>query len=1154
MPKVFGWAKKLSGHSSKSSKRDSDSESTSSSATQSPEKKPKASDGDGFVRNPTSENSQNVDKKSLPTKRPSFIRRLSPEKRYSTDSSKLSPENGLAPDKKGGLEKRHNSDRRTSPEKRPSGFAQRFASFRISKLDKSSKAKRKSPEPELSESTEVLEQNSETELRQDNAPLTCTGASSPVTAKENVITGAVSDSGNLAAKETSTNPDRISTLDQKNNSSNEPDLNNDLPIIRSHNDQNSNDSSVIERNINPRTSRVPARQSISEKLYGEVIKEFDKIRTTKPRVPKIESEVSTSDDSPRSASVKSAKLDSDNTEQCPNQHADDKIANSRFTVCAVCEIGDEKSDSGDSDKKDLVPAPENAKEQSCISEHPPEATKSTNEDTAEDLKASGAFPSGGSIPLPIDFKDRAPLASDDFSFIDDEEPTEISENELDTETCESNTDVKIESEKNEGDLTPDSFQASSETHETTTEEDHVITEELSASSNCQEMPSPASGEHDLLSSEDLSHDKSVSPVEEVKESESSISCDGQNINHLIAEPYSNGSESLESRPNQSVEQEDNGDIHSPELSVNGECNKIVSEERLSFSEDSKDNHENIPKGTSTAQDDTVNTDADDEELATSSSCKINGNGELTTSSNPQLDEDEKKSENVDSSPSNNSFASEEMKAENGVTFKDEMLALLDKTFLGGNADSLAETEGETKQENNNDGSPSKTVNVLTETEPKIDSPLDGGPYDSKLTLQEVESQSSYENDSESASECKVDSNKVARENLDISVPERKISMPAPRTCAYNSDRQTDDNSSFDESYEESYKEGRGSSLPSSPLAPRRKKKPHPVPAARTFYTLGSKSSLSSISGSATPDCQDQRSGSCNTPPPRPPAPSMSPDKPPIRKRSSTVPCKTSETSDFSSTRAKAVCSSNGESSAAKMVSTDSTIDTSSDSKSLNPFESDDDEETSSTKDEPKVDTQSYKSSKDPLNPFDSEDDEVEETVKPDHEERKRVLPPAGYNPFDEEDEENEENEAPKTTSKDVPTNPFDEEDEVKAMTPRGSLYQHTFVTPDSSPFRREGTRASLPSSGRILYSKKKRQAPLPPGYGSSGTVSACATPLLPSRTALFRGDSYSSLDRSSLRKSSATSYSTLSLTSPKKTPPPRPPPPKARAISLAQLK
>lgn len=1152
MPKVFGWAKKLSGHSSKSAKQDSDSESTNSSATQSPEKKPKALDGDSILRNPTSENSQSVDKKSFPTKRPSFIRRLSPEKRYSTDSSKLSPENGLAPDKKGGLEKRHNSDRRTSPEKKPSGFVQRFASFRISKLDKSSKSKRKSPEPELSESTEVLEKNNENELHQDNAPAACTDVSSSVTAKENVSTGAVSDSGNLAAKEKSTVPDRISTLDQKNNSSNEPDLNNDLPIIRSHNDQNSNDTVVMERNINPRTSRGPVRQSISEKLYGEVIKEFDKIRTTKPRVTKIESEVSTSGDSPQSALVKSAKLDSDNTEQCPSQHADDKIANSRFTVCAVCEIGDEKSDSSDSDKRDLAPAPEHAKEQSRISEHPPEATKPTNEDTTEDLRASGAFPSGSFIPLPIDFKDRAPLASDDFSFIDDDEPTEILGDELNTETCENNTDVKLGSEKSEGDLTPDSFQASSETHETTTEENHVITDELSASSNCQEMPSPPSGEHGL-SSEDLSLDKSVSPVEEVKESESSISCDDQNINYLIAEPYSNGSESLESRPNQSVESEDNGDIHSPEFSVNGEFKEIVSEERDSFSEDSKDNHESIPKETSTPQDDTVNEDVDEEDLTTSS-CKSNGNGELITSSNPQLDEDEMKPKDADSSPSNNSFASEEMKVENGVTFKDEMLALLDKTFLGSTVDSVAETEGEIIQKNNNDGSPSKTVNGLTETEPKIESPLDGGPYDSKLTIQEVESQSSYENDSESASECKIDSNKVARENLDSPVPERKISMPAPRTCVYNSDRQTDDNSSFDESYEESYKEGRGSSLPSSPLVPRRKKKPHPVPAARTFYTLGSKSSSSSISGSTTPDCKDQRSSSCNAPPARPPAPSVSPDKPPIRKRSSTVPCKTSETSDFSSARASAVCSSNGDSSTAKMASTDSTIDTSSGSKSLNPFESDDDEEASSTKDEPKADTQSYKSSKDPLNPFDSDDDEVEETVKPNNEERKRVLPPAGYNPFDEEDEENEENEAPKTTNRDISRNPFDEKDEERAMTPRGSLYQQTFVTPDSSPFRREGTRASLPSSGRILSSKKKRQAPLPPGYGSSGTVSACATPLLPSRTSLFRGDSYSSLDRSSLRKSSATSYSTLSLTSPKKTPPPRPPPPKARAISLAQLK
>ncbi|XP_068234868.1 dentin sialophosphoprotein-like [Palaemon carinicauda] len=1131
MPKVFGWAKKLSGHSSKSAKHaptpveDSDSENTNSSATQSPEKKPKALESDNSEkcsnsnRSSSSINNQNVDKKSLPTKRPSFIRRLSPEKRSSTDSTKVSPENGQAPDRRGGLEKRHNSDRRASPEKRPSAFAQRFASFRIGKQDKSSKSKSKSPDQVLPE-TEVLEKNNENGVHKHNVPPACTEDSSSVTSKENVKTEVLCDSSNMPPKDTSTAADRISTPDQ-----NEQDLNNDSSIIRSHNDQNSNGALATEKNINPRTSRVPTRQSISEKLYGEVIKEFDKIRTIKPKVAKKEAEASSSDD-----------LSQIELEKRTSDKDTDKIVNSRFTVSAVSESSNGKSDSNSSETRSFLPAQETPKEQSCISEHPSDTTGPVDGNNKRDLKATGTSPEN-SDSLPTGFPDLAPLASAEITLFEDEAQTEVIENEKDPGICKNSTDDNIVVEKNESHLTHDSSHVTSVAHKAG--EDHVVADDLAPTSLATEELVP--------SKEDSLHDSSVNPVEELEECEVSTSNGGQNDDHLISEPCSISTESPVKEPNHSDVSESNEDMDSPEIPMSEESLKTNSEEIQGIIEDSKSNCESTPEEKISSQDSTPNVDIDKEDLAAPPSCETLDNGELITGQNLQLDEEKLKSTDNDSSPLNDSFI--ETKIEDGVTFKDEMLALLDKTFLGNNVDSEAEVNSEITQKNSkSDRSLNETTDNLAETELKIDSSFEGNSFSSKLATEELESQPSCEN----ISEFKAEVSKEATENgLKASAPERKTSMPASLTYVYSNDKRTDDYSSFDESYEESYKEERGSSLPSSPLVPRRKKKPRPVPAARTFYTPGSNSG----SPSAPSDGKDKRSNSCNTPPARPPVPHTSYSLPPVRKRSSTVPCKPSETSNNSVAQANVACSSNGDShSTTKMTSTDCTTNVSSYSKSLNPFDSDEDEETNNAKDDPKVDMQSYKSSKDPLNPFDSDDDEVEDPVKTNVEIRKIDLPPAGYNPFDEEDEENENSGTSETTSKDASKNPFDEHDEDDMNISRDSPYQQSFVTPDSSPFRRESVRASLPNSARILSSKKKRQAPLPPGYGSSGTMSACTTPLLSSRTALFRGDSYSSLDRSCLRKCSATSYSTLSLSSPKKTPPPRPPPPKTRAISLAQLK
>ncbi|XP_066976376.1 serine-rich adhesin for platelets-like [Macrobrachium rosenbergii] len=248
--------------------------------------------------------------------------------------------------------------------------------------------------------------------------------------------------------------------------------------------------------------------------------------------------------------------------------------------------------------------------------------------------------------------------------------------------------------------------------------------------------------------------------------------------------------------------------------------------------------------------------------------------------------------------------------------------------------------------------------------------------------------------------------------------------------------------------------------------------------------------------------------------------------------------------------------------------------------SLNPFDSEEDEEPALMSKMVKVEASSKKPKKEiSLNPFDSEDDDEGKEQEPclqtvPH--TKIPLPPIGYNPFDEDDDEEEENNGKYPSShcnrntlgqksntlvssayqkrnetsscsrkptKPASLNPFDEEDEEEesnVMTApflRISSSQEHQSLPRNSVTFQEASRDSLPNSEIFIKRKKKRHAPLPPGYGSTDGV--------PQRQLMYpRVGSSSSLNETFWRQDTRAFGSTLSLFSSKRKPPPRPPLPK----------
>ncbi|XP_064121156.1 cardiomyopathy-associated protein 5-like [Macrobrachium nipponense] len=251
--------------------------------------------------------------------------------------------------------------------------------------------------------------------------------------------------------------------------------------------------------------------------------------------------------------------------------------------------------------------------------------------------------------------------------------------------------------------------------------------------------------------------------------------------------------------------------------------------------------------------------------------------------------------------------------------------------------------------------------------------------------------------------------------------------------------------------------------------------------------------------------------------------------------------------------------------------------------SLNPFDSEEDEEQALVSKMVKVEASSKKPTKEiSLNPFDSEDDDEGKEQEPflltvPH--TKIPLPPIGYNPFDEDDDEGDStNEkhpsshckrnthgqksntlvpsAYQTSScsrkpvKPISLNPFDEEDEEEESSVMTAPFlrvssQEQQSLPRNSLTFQEASRESLPNSEIFIKRKKKRQAPLPPGYGSPDCSFASATSLVPQRQVMYpRVGSLSSLNETFWRQDTRAFGSTLSLFSSKRKPPPRPPLPK----------
>ncbi|XP_068230339.1 serine-rich adhesin for platelets-like [Palaemon carinicauda] len=390
------------------------------------------------------------------------------------------------------------------------------------------------------------------------------------------------------------------------------------------------------------------------------------------------------------------------------------------------------------------------------------------------------------------------------------------------------------------------------------------------------------------------------------------------------------------------------------------------------------------------------------------------------------------------------------------------------------------------------------------------------------------------------------------------------------------------------------------SLPASPLAPRRKKK---CDAASVAQPPMYQQPLSGpvkviIKGPSTQ--QDYKTLACKFPP-RPPAPSNY--NVPLPLASSDV--STSRTDELCDKRIPAEARAPLKTSQnllpvpkASMKASLNPFDSEEEEEiepvlkmktSLNPFDSEEDEEPEPISDMGKVDTLLKKTDKKvSLNPFDSDDDDEKQEQDSTLEaipHTKNSLPRPGYNPFDEDDDEGEENYEKSPFShcyrnkpgqmmhtlvsspyqmrtetlpcnrrpvKPVSLNPFDEEDEDEESSVMAgpflrvsSLHEQQSKATKSVTLEKEASQLSMPNAEQFIKRKKKRPAPLPPGYGSPNESFALATSVYPERQGMYpRVGSSSSLNEISWRNDSRPFGSTLSLFSSKRKPPPRPPPPK----------
>lgn len=214
--------------------------------------------------------------------------------------------------------------------------------------------------------------------------------------------------------------------------------------------------------------------------------------------------------------------------------------------------------------------------------------------------------------------------------------------------------------------------------------------------------------------------------------------------------------------------------------------------------------------------------------------------------------------------------------------------------------------------------------------------------------------------------------------------------------------------------------------------------------------------------------------------------------------------------------------------------------------SLNPFESDEGEECEGQQIIPQKQAPVPKPRKNvSLNPFESDDDESEiEILKKSKAQAQSSginlttsakVPTIGKNPFDEDDDEMDENsfspvlnttgesefrpmrssspathslssshsslsprhlndslasissQSSKIANESTSTNPFDEDDDDESRGVHNGLLRETlsrksFSVTSSSPLQRDVVRSSLPPGTRGRTGRKKRPAPLPPGY------------------------------------------------------------------------
>ncbi|XP_063595520.1 mucin-2-like isoform X1 [Penaeus indicus] len=349
----------------------------------------------------------------------------------------------------------------------------------------------------------------------------------------------------------------------------------------------------------------------------------------------------------------------------------------------------------------------------------------------------------------------------------------------------------------------------------------------------------------------------------------------------------------------------------------------------------------------------------------------------------------------------------------------------------------------------------------------------------------------------------------------------------------------------------------GGSLPSSPSIPRRTRRAHPVPAARSLQTLSS-----------------------------------SPAK-------LTVAAERGAVSNVASYRKVSLPAKLNEPAREAPVPKPRKV-------SLNPFDSDEDnEEERRRQSAPREAPVPLPRKKVSMNPFESDDDDDEDNHEISGSSKKikaiEAPKPAGTNPFDEDEEEEEASiwkvnpatgelefkptlsSSPATNSRSssqssitlqrfndsiaslnaqlarsphepVSTNPFDE-DEDDEFNDTGLSRDSTRMSLSiggSSPLQRDGVRCSLPPSTRNRVSRKKRPAPLPPGQRPP---IPSAAPLEPQcdHDVIPPGGSTGTPLQGSPRRVSTGSLHNLSVSprmqSSRKPPPPRPPPPKLRSSS-----